>query len=83
MDVTISFPGKQFIAEPPERVAAKIRLYAALGLYQTGELSLGAACELAGVNHYVFFDLMEREGVQLKTQTPAELEAEFQELVAN
>ncbi len=80
MEVTISFPNKQFVAESPERVAAKIRLYAALGLYQTGELSIGAACELAGVNRYVFLDLMEREGVNLRTQTPEELEAELHQL---
>lgn len=80
MEVTISFSNKQFVAESPERVAAKIRLYAALGLYQTGELSIGAACELAGVNRYVFLDLMEREGVSLRTQTPEELEVELQQL---
>lgn len=80
MEVTISLPTRQFVAEPPERVAAKIRLYAALGIYQAGELSIGAACERAGVNRYVFLDLMEREGVTLKTQTPEELEAEFQKL---
>lgn len=82
MEVTISLPTKQFVAESPDRVAAKIRLYAALGMYQAGELSIGAACELAGVNRYVFLDLMEREGVNLKTQTPDELEAEYQQLAA-
>ena len=83
MEVTISLPTKQFVAESPDRVAAKIRLYAALGMYQAGELSIGAACELAGVNRYVFLDLMEREGVNLKTQTPDELEVEYQQLAAN
>ncbi len=82
MEVTISLPTKQFVAESPDRMAAKIRLYAALGMYQVGELSIGAACELAGVNRYAFLDLMEREGVNLKTQTPDELEAEFQQLAA-
>lgn len=80
MEVTISFPTKQFVAESPDRVAAKIRLYAALGLYQSGELSIGAACELAGVGRYQFLDLMQREGVYVRTQTPDELEAEFQQL---
>jgi predicted HTH domain antitoxin len=80
MEVTISFPATQFVAESPDRVAAKIRLYAALGLYQSGELSIGAACELAGVNRYHFLDLMQQEGVYLRTQTPDELAAEFQQL---
>lgn len=77
MEVTITLPSSQFIADSPERIASKIRLYAAVGMYQTGELSIGAACELAGVDRYVFLDLLKREGIALRTQTPAELEAEF------
>jgi predicted HTH domain antitoxin len=80
MEVTISLPAKQFIADTPEQVAAKIRLYAALGMYQTGELSIGAACEVAGVDRYVFLELIKREGIALKTQTPDELEAEFRQM---
>jgi len=77
MEVTITLPPSQFIADSPERIAAKIRLYAAFGMYQTGELSIGAACELAGVDRYVFLDLLKREDINLRTQTPEELEAEF------
>ena len=80
MEVTITLPSSQFIADSPERVASKIRLYAALGMYQSGELSIGAACELAGVDRYVFLALLKREGISLKTQSPDELEAEFQKL---
>ena len=83
MDVTITLPEKQFMTDSPESAAAKIRLYAALGLYQTGELSIGAACELAGVDRYIFLDIIKREGILLKTQTPDELEAEYQQLLAD
>lgn len=83
MEVTITLPSSQFIADSPERVASKIRLYAALGMYQTGELSIGAACELSGVDRYIFLDLLKREGIPLKTQTAEELEAEFQKLTKN
>ena len=54
-----------------------MRLYAALGMYQGGELSIGAACELAGVDRYVFLDFSKRKGIILQTQTPKELEAEY------
>ena len=83
MEVTINLPEKQFIADTPERVAAKIRLYAALGLYQAGELSIGAACELAGVDRYVFLELIKREGILLKTQTTIELEEEYKQFKAD
>ena len=77
MLISFSLPESQFIAETPEAVTQKIRLYAALGLYQSGELSIGAASELAGVDRYEFLDFCRHEGVTLHTQTPDELEAEF------
>jgi predicted HTH domain antitoxin len=80
MLISFSLPDNQFIAETPEMVTKKIRAYAALGLYQSGELSIGAASELADVDRYEFLDLCKREGVILHTQTPDELEAEFNKI---
>jgi predicted HTH domain antitoxin len=81
MELTISLPQTQFFADSPEKIAAKIKLYAALGLYQAGELSIGAACELAELDHYTFLEICNREGIDLRTQTPEELEAEFNQIV--
>ena len=47
MQISFSLPESQFVTETPEAVTQKIRSYAALGLYQAGELSIGAASELA------------------------------------
>jgi predicted HTH domain antitoxin len=77
MQISFSLPESQFIAETPEHVTKKIRMYAALGLYQAGELSIGAACELAGMDRYSFLEFCKAEGVILQTQTPEQLEAEF------
>jgi predicted HTH domain antitoxin len=77
MQISFSLPENQFITESPEEATRKIRMYAALGLYQSGELSIGAASELAGVDRYTFLDFCKQEGVALQTQTPEELEAEF------
>ncbi len=77
MQISFSLPTSQFVAETPESVARKIRSYAALGLYQAGELSIGAACELAGMNRYAFLEFCREESVTLRTQTPEELEADF------
>jgi len=78
MQISFSLPESQFIAESPEEGTQKIRMYAALGLYQAGELSIGAASELAGLDRYEFLDFCKREGVVLQTQTPKELEADLQ-----
>src|SRR5688500_14614115 len=75
MQISFSLPDNQFITESPEEAVQKIRRYAALGLYQAGELSIGAASELAGIDRYDFLDFCKREGVTLHTQTPEELEA--------
>ncbi len=82
MQITFSLPEKQFVAESLEGVTEKVRLYAALGMYRAGELSIGAACELAGVDRYVFLEFCKREGVTVRTQTPDELEIEFQQFTA-
>ena len=75
MQISFSLPESQFIADSPEEATQKIRMFAALGLYHAGELSVGAASELAGMDRYEFLDFCKREGITLHTQTPEELEA--------
>lgn len=77
MLISFSLPESQFVAESPEEATRKIRMFAALGLYQAGEISVGAASELAGMDRYDFLEFCKREGVHLRTQTPEELEADL------
>jgi predicted HTH domain antitoxin len=74
MQISFSLPDNQFVTESPEEATRKIRMFAALGLYQAGEVSVGAASELAGLDRYEFLEFCKREGVVLRTQTPEELE---------
>lgn len=76
MQISFSLPEGQFVTESLEEATRKIRMFAALGLYQAGEVSVGAASELAGLDRYDFLEFCKREGVVLRTQTPAELEKE-------
>jgi predicted HTH domain antitoxin len=80
MQITISFSDKPFASEPKESVARKFRLYAAMGMYRAGELSIGAACELANVDRYTFIEFCKDQGITIQTQTPGELAAEFARL---
>lgn len=82
MQITFSLPDNSFITESPEEVTRKIRMYAALGLYQSGELSIGAASELADMDRYAFLEFCKQEGVTLQTQTPEELEADFKKFTS-
>jgi predicted HTH domain antitoxin len=81
MQICFPLPDKQFVAEPIENVTEKVRLYAALGMYRAGELSIGAACELAGVDRYVFLEFCKHERVPIQTQTPDELEEDVHKLI--
>jgi predicted HTH domain antitoxin len=82
MQISFSLPETQFVAESPEEATRKIRMFAALGLYQAGEVSVGAASELAGLDRYEFLDFCKREGVVLRTQTSGELEADVRKFGA-
>ena len=77
MQISFSLPESQFVTESPEEATQKIRMFAALGLYQAGEVSIGAASELAGLDRFEFLEFCKREGVILHTQTPEELEADL------
>lgn len=80
MEVTLSLPSQQFMLDSPSSLAHKIKLYAAVAMYQTGELSIGAACEVANVDRYWFIDFLKQHNIPLQMQTPDELEAEFHTL---
>jgi predicted HTH domain antitoxin len=81
MQISFSLPESQFVTESPEEATHKIRMFAALGLYQAGEVSVGAASELAGLDLYDFLEFCKREGVVLQTQTPDELEEDVKNSV--
>jgi predicted HTH domain antitoxin len=81
MQISFPLPEGQFVADSQEGVTEKVRLYAALGLYRAGELSIGAACELAGVDRYIFLDFCKRERVTIRTQTPEELGRDIDQLL--
>jgi predicted HTH domain antitoxin len=82
MQISFSLPESQFVTESPEEATRKIRMFAALGLYQAGELSAGGASELAGLDRYEFLEFCKREGILLRTQTPQELEEDIRKFGA-
>ena len=82
MQISFSLPDNQFVTESPEEATRKIRMFAALGLYQAGEVSVGAASELAGLDRYEFLEFCKREGVVLRTQTAEELEEDMKKFAA-
>jgi predicted HTH domain antitoxin len=54
MQITLDLPDSYLIPQTTEPLVQQLKLYAALFLFQTGQLSRGAACELAGTDIYSF-----------------------------
>jgi predicted HTH domain antitoxin len=62
--------------EPADELARRFLLAAALRLFQDGEISGGAACELAGIDRWAFFAECGRRRIPVVDYDPAELAAE-------
>lgn len=55
MQLTLDIPDQYLQGQNQAQTAQQIKLYAALLMFQSGQLSRGAACELAGIDIYEFF----------------------------
>ena len=55
MQLTLEIPDQYIRGQNQSQIARQIKLYSALLMFQSGQLSRGAACEFAGVDIYDFF----------------------------
>ena len=55
MQLTLEIPDKYFRDQNQHQATQQIKLYAAMLMFQTGQLSRREACEFAGVDIYDFF----------------------------
>ena len=55
MQLTLEIPDKYIQDQNQHQAAQQIKLYAAMLMFQTGQLSRREACEFAGVDIYDFF----------------------------
>ena len=54
MQLTIQLPDIYFVNSQPKKVAEQVRLYTALMMYRSGQVSAGAVCEIAEIDRYTF-----------------------------
>jgi predicted HTH domain antitoxin len=64
---------KALHAETPAAGIAKLRLAAAVKLFEMGQISSGAAAELAGIHRVTFLDQLKDFGVSPFQQSPDEV----------
>lgn len=77
MEITVEVPDQYLVDHDPEEMGQRLKLYAALRMFESGELSAGAAAEFAQIDRFTFQDECRRHGVPLVTYPPEELIAEL------
>lgn len=54
MQLTIQMPDMYFVNYEKQNIAKQIKLYTALMMFSSGQVSAGAACEIAEIDRYTF-----------------------------
>jgi len=80
MQITLDVPEQYLLDSSPAEMARRIQLYAALRMFQSGEMSAGAAAEFAGVDRLTFAAECQRHEIPVVDYPAEELEAEVEAL---
>lgn len=77
MQLTLDIPDHCLPAQQDKvSLAQKAKLYTALLLFQSGQLSRGAACEFAGVDIYTFFAACKQHNIPVINTDEDDIEAD-------
>lgn len=80
MEITLNVPEQYLVDRSPAELARHIKLSAALLMFQSGELSAGAAAELAEVDRLTFAAECARRGIPVVDYPAEDLRAELDSL---
>lgn len=80
MQVIINVPDQYFLDIPVKEMEERLKISTALLMFQAGQLSLGAACEFAGVDHYTFLAACKQYNIPVVNYDENELESDFEQL---
>lgn len=82
MELILDVPDQYLIDHEPNELAQRIKLYAALLMFQSDEISAGAATELAGIDRLTFAVECQRHGIALVDYPAEDLDSELAALRA-
>ena len=80
MQITLDIPDQYLVDQSPIEFGKRIKLYAALVMFQSGNMSAGAASEFAGVDRFTFIAECQQRNIPLVDFAPEELDAELEDL---
>jgi predicted HTH domain antitoxin len=78
MQITVDVPEQYMVDSNPGEFGQRMKLSTALLMFQSGQISAGAASELAGVDRWVFAAECARHNIALIDYEPGELDEEMQ-----
>jgi len=76
MQLTLEIHDQYIQGQNKNQTAQQIKLYAALLMFQSGQLSRGAACEFAGVDIYDFFLACKQHHISVINTSVESIEAD-------
>ncbi|MFI3218455.1 MAG: UPF0175 family protein [Methylococcales bacterium] len=76
MQITLDIPDCYVNQQNQIQITAQIKLYTALLMFQSGQLSRGAACEFANVDIYQFLQACKQHHISLINTTAEAIEAD-------
>jgi predicted HTH domain antitoxin len=82
LELILDVPDQYLIDHEPTELAQRIKLYAALLMFQSDEISAGAATELAGIDRLTFAVECQRHGIALVDYPAEDLDSELSALRA-
>jgi predicted HTH domain antitoxin len=80
MQIMVEIPEQYLLDRNPEELAKHIKLNAALRMFQSHELSAGAAAELAGVDRFTFALECQKHGIAIVDYPAEDLRAELESM---
>lgn len=80
MQITVEVPEQYMVDSDPGEFGQRMKLSTALLMFQDGQISAGAACELAGIDRWAFAAECARHSIPLIDYEPSELEEEVRRL---
>lgn len=73
MQLHLEIPDQYGVNASPEELAQRFKLYSALMMFKTGQLSAGGACELAEIDRYAFLSACAQHGIEAVSYDADEL----------
>ena len=79
MQLTLQIPDMYFVNYQKQNIAKQIKLYTALMMYRSGQVSAGAACEIAEIDRYVFISECKKYDIPVINYTIDDVKNELQQ----